>query len=173
MTKQSKSWSDVLDVHPAANLFPRMAERELRELGNNIREHGLVSPIAIFKEVGTDGVRYSLLDGINRLNAMEMAGIKFEFKLSKSGATASFPFNLDGGYVRGLDLSQRDHFYVADYDGDGIADICAEIETYNGEPEPLEPAVKAKYGISKNYVVIACASGTRVRDHVASDCTSR
>jgi hypothetical protein len=32
-------WRDVLPVHPAAELFPPMAEAELRELGEDIRKN--------------------------------------------------------------------------------------------------------------------------------------
>ena len=102
-SKRPTSWRDVIDVHPAAELFPRMAELELRELGNDIRERGLVSPVAIFREVDTNGVRYSLLDGINRLDAMEMAGIKFEFRFSKNGELvikSSELSNTDGDVAR-------------------------------------------------------------------------
>src|SRR5262245_59805133 len=31
-SEQTKSWRDVLKVHPAAELFPEMGEAELREL---------------------------------------------------------------------------------------------------------------------------------------------
>lgn len=68
MTSKCKSWRDVLPIHPAADLFPRMSESELRELGDDIRRNGLHEGVALF-----DG---QLLDGINRLDAMEMAGIK-------------------------------------------------------------------------------------------------
>ena len=35
------SWRDHLKVHPAAALFPRMTEAELRELGEDIKRNGL------------------------------------------------------------------------------------------------------------------------------------
>jgi ParB-like nuclease family protein len=79
------NWRDVMPVHPAADLFPRMSEQELRELGNDIKKHGLHSPITIYKEVGADGVHYSMLDGINRLDAMELVGIKFNLHFTKNG----------------------------------------------------------------------------------------
>jgi len=34
------SWRDHLKVHPAAELFPRMTEAELRELGEDIKRNG-------------------------------------------------------------------------------------------------------------------------------------
>jgi len=68
MTSKTKSWRDVLPIHPAAELFPRMSEAELRELGEDIRKYGLREGVALL-----DG---KLLDGRSRLDAMEMAGIK-------------------------------------------------------------------------------------------------
>jgi hypothetical protein len=79
------TWREVLPVHPAADLFPRMSPDELLTLAEDIKERGLVSPIVIYKEVGPDGFRFSLLDGINRLDAMELVGIKFKLHLTKLG----------------------------------------------------------------------------------------
>ena len=57
-----------MPIHPAAELFPAMSESELRELGENIKAHsGLLSPIIVYEG--------KLLDGRNRLDAMEMVGI--------------------------------------------------------------------------------------------------
>jgi hypothetical protein len=77
----SHTWRDVLLVHPAANMFPMMSETELRELGKDIRQHGLREPIVItLDDEGTsdDPACYRLLDGRNRLDAMELVGIRFE-----------------------------------------------------------------------------------------------
>jgi len=70
---QPKSWRDVLPIHPAAELFPRMSESELRELGTDIKKNGMTSPMLLWP--GDDG-KYSLLDGRNRLDAMELVGIE-------------------------------------------------------------------------------------------------
>jgi hypothetical protein len=70
--KKDRGWRDVLPVHPAADLFPLMSESELRELGEDIKANGLRSPIVL-----TDDM---LLDGRNRLDAMELVGIKFELR---------------------------------------------------------------------------------------------
>jgi ParB-like chromosome segregation protein Spo0J len=68
----AKSWRDVLPVHPAAEIFPRMGDDELRALAEDIKQHGLKVPVIFFK--GSNG-EISLLDGISRLDAMELAGI--------------------------------------------------------------------------------------------------
>jgi hypothetical protein len=70
-SSKSKSWRDVLPIHPAAELFPRMSESELRELGEDIKANGLQASIVLHKG--------KLLDGRNRLDAMELVGIKFGF----------------------------------------------------------------------------------------------
>ena len=54
-------------VHPAADMFPMMAEDELAELAADIRERGQVEPIVI------SGA--TLLDGRNRMRACKLAGV--------------------------------------------------------------------------------------------------
>ena len=75
------SWRDVLKVHPAANLFPMMAADELKALGEDIKQRGLTSPIAINASQYGGDWDYRLLDGRNRLDAMERAGIAFTLVL--------------------------------------------------------------------------------------------
>jgi DNA-binding Lrp family transcriptional regulator len=65
-----KSWRDHLLIHPAAELFPRMSPAELRALGEDIKQNGLTSPIVLWSDRKSPGV---LLDGRNRLDAIEMA----------------------------------------------------------------------------------------------------
>jgi hypothetical protein len=65
----SKSWRDVLPVHPAAELFPLMSESELKELGEDIKKNGLTSPIVLWQADPKE--REQLLDGRNRLDAIE------------------------------------------------------------------------------------------------------
>jgi hypothetical protein len=68
-----KSWRDVLPIHPAANLFPLMSSIELREMGEDIKENGLTSSIVLWSESVNSPIY--LLDGRNRLDAIEAAGI--------------------------------------------------------------------------------------------------
>jgi hypothetical protein len=80
--KPTPSWRDVLKIHPAAEVFPRMTPDELRALGTDIRKHGLREPITVMRQYrrraeGKFDVRkYDriLLDGISRLDAVEGAG---------------------------------------------------------------------------------------------------
>jgi hypothetical protein len=70
MTSKRKSWRDVITVHPAADLFPMMSEAELRDLAQDIKQHGLKNDIVIYSK----GSKLWLLDGRNRLDAMEANG---------------------------------------------------------------------------------------------------
>jgi hypothetical protein len=70
---QAPSWRDVIPVHPAAEFFPPLSETDpaaLKKLGEDIKAHGLTSPVVIVREDGRD----SLLDGRNRLDALELIG---------------------------------------------------------------------------------------------------
>ena len=68
------SWRDVLRIHPAAELFPTMGADELAELGKDIVANGLQQPIVTYR--GGDNDEVMLLDGRNRLDALEAAGIE-------------------------------------------------------------------------------------------------
>src|SRR5262249_40897424 len=69
--KSSPSWRSVLSIHPAAELFPLMPSDELRALGADIIKNGLTSPIALWRADPKSSLY--LLDGRNRLDAIEMA----------------------------------------------------------------------------------------------------
>jgi hypothetical protein len=76
-------WRDRLPVHPAAELFPLMSKNELRELADDIDKNGLRVPVTLCGDtrlpdgsgVKVGGVVY-LLDGRNRLDALELLGRK-------------------------------------------------------------------------------------------------
>lgn len=76
-TAAPASWRERITVHPAADLFPGMSDDELRQLGEDIRAHDLQVPVVFL----ADGL--TLIDGRNRLDAMERAGLTI--------------FNADGG----------------------------------------------------------------------------
>src|SRR5262249_38696269 len=68
-----KSWREVYKVHPAADVFPMMPEDELRKLGEDIKANGLKEPVVLWSPTKNDD-RY-LLDGRNRLEAMQLVGL--------------------------------------------------------------------------------------------------
>ena len=57
-----------LEYHPLANLFPMLDEAALRELADDIRQHGLLEPITLYQG--------KILDGRNRDEACLIAGVE-------------------------------------------------------------------------------------------------
>jgi len=77
-SSQPKTWRDVLPIHPAAELFPRISEAELDALAKDIKQNGLRQRVALWSPGKPgDGEKMFVLDGINRLDALERADIKF------------------------------------------------------------------------------------------------
>ena len=88
----SKSWRDVLPVHPDCELFAVLPPDELRALGEDIKANGLHQLISIIERrderpdnqlrLLADGSRdrneYVVIDGRSRLDAMEAVGIEIE-----------------------------------------------------------------------------------------------
>jgi hypothetical protein len=68
----TSDWRSLIRIHPAADLFPMMSPDDLRVLGEDIKANGLSKVV-----VTCDG---QLLDGRNRLDAMELAGLPIRAK---------------------------------------------------------------------------------------------
>jgi hypothetical protein len=76
------AWRSSIPIHDAANLFPLIADRdELIKIGNDIKDHGLSSPIGVLVENGNP----VLADGRNRLDAMELVGLNISLVKTTSG----------------------------------------------------------------------------------------
>jgi ParB-like chromosome segregation protein Spo0J len=69
------NWRKYLSVHPAAELFPAMAEAELDDLATDIARYGLQTPIVVWSAADDDEPHEALLDGRNRLDAAARAGL--------------------------------------------------------------------------------------------------
>jgi hypothetical protein len=67
------SWRDSISFHPAAEFFPLMGADELKALGADIMRNGLIIPVVFWKD--QKHFPPVLIDGRNRLDAMEAAGI--------------------------------------------------------------------------------------------------
>jgi len=115
MTKPTPSWRDDLRIHPAAELFPLMGDDELAALGEDIRKHGLREPVVVIRQYrrGEDGTLdihdydHVLIDGRNRLDAMEAAGFTLvrDGKLDPTlGHTALGLEPLTGAYAEAEDV---------------------------------------------------------------------
>jgi len=74
--RAGSGWRSVLSIHPAAEMFPLMSPDELRVTSEDIKKNGLQVPITVIRERGGEAGEwsYQLLDGRNRLDAIELAG---------------------------------------------------------------------------------------------------
>ena len=68
------SWRDHYEIHPMADLFPLMDKQSLKDLAADIQENGLENPVILYSDY-SNGRKQYLLDGRNRLDAMELAGM--------------------------------------------------------------------------------------------------
>lgn len=64
-------WRARLPIHPAAELFPLMSQAELVELASDIEKNGLKEKVKLIEDENGD---YCVLDGRNRLDALELNG---------------------------------------------------------------------------------------------------
>jgi hypothetical protein len=106
-------WRDKYKVHPAADVFPMMSDEELKALGENIKSNGLKVPTLFWRAPNSE-CGYQLIDGRNRLEAMERAGIeipvdrfglpdKYRGSMSAKTSSAKDPASL----VIGLNIHRR------------------------------------------------------------------
>jgi hypothetical protein len=82
MSKWRKKWK----IHPAAEVFPMMPEDELQALSEDIKANGLREPYRFWQ----DGATKLLLDGRNRLEAMERAGLEPNDGVQEHGDPVAF-----------------------------------------------------------------------------------
>jgi ParB-like chromosome segregation protein Spo0J len=67
------SWRDHIKVHPAADLLPMMTGEAMQTFVENLKRESLIEPIGV---IDRDG--WVLVDGRNRLEAMERLGKSFD-----------------------------------------------------------------------------------------------
>lgn len=87
---------------------------------------------------------------------------KMVLKLSSLKDTIKYPFEMDGGYVFGVDGSQPEQFNIGDFDEDGLPEIFMRISTYNGEEYPIDPELTSEYGIKSNHIIFNYSNGAIV-----------
>jgi hypothetical protein len=73
-TTHGSPWRKWLRIHPDAELFPHVEGDDLRALADDIKQHKQHEPCTYIK----DAQGYVLLDGRNRLDARELAGLKID-----------------------------------------------------------------------------------------------
>ena len=75
------AWRSAYAVYPAADVFPMMSDEELDALGQDIKATGLKVPLSFcWVETGTPTAHRVLIDGRNRLEAMERVGIRLRVR---------------------------------------------------------------------------------------------
>ncbi|MCI5058436.1 MAG: hypothetical protein MRY83_20155 [Flavobacteriales bacterium] len=90
---------------------------------------------------------------------------KMTLKLTTQKTEISFPFQMDGGYMYGVDGTYHDKFRVEDFDHDGRDEIFMKIESYNYELYDIPKKWTRKYGIKTNYILFDFDKGVlNVRD---------
>ena len=87
----------MVEIHEAAELFP-LDEETIPELAENIKRHGLLSPILLL-----DG---KVLDGRRRLRACELAGVQPAFEHVVTDDPLAYSWSLNGTR-RHLTTSQK------------------------------------------------------------------
>lgn len=91
---------------------------------------------------------------------------KINIVLSSDKMERKFPFEMDGGYVGGVDNSNPNQFDIRDIDNDGLPEILMQIQTYNGQSYTIPTKWKIKYGIKSNRIVIEYTKGKiKTRDY--------
>ena len=110
------------------------------------------------------------LDGDGRNDHIEVqhtGGAHCCYKLSVQltrGQRYELPFQLDGGYVGGLDLSRPQQFAINSAPGE-VPELLMQIETYNGKPQPLPPKWARQFGVRSHHIGVSFPEGRlRVRD---------
>lgn len=101
-------------------------------------------------------------DGVNDKIGYDFSGgahccYTINITLSTDNKQIKFPFEMDGGYVGGLDNSQPNQFNIKDIDNDRLPEIIMKIQTYNNEKSTLPKKWQKKYGINSNYIIIEYA----------------
>ena len=79
---------------------------------------------------------------------------KINIILSSDKKEYKFPFNMDGGYVMGVDDSNPEQFNISNIDKDKLPEITMTIESYNGQLATIPAKFTSDYGIKTNYIVI-------------------
>jgi hypothetical protein len=132
-----------LKPHPVANIFPMMDEEELSVLAQDIATNGLQEPIII------DPDNMLIIDGRNRLEACQMAGVTPRFvrySPEKHGSVESLVIS------RNLHRRHMNKSQIA-----CVAHLLAVAISQNGEMSytSAQGVACSSMGVSKRYVDMA------------------
>ena len=110
------SWRDGIAIHPAADLFPLLGDDDLTALGEDIKLNGLKTPIA-----GTiENDKLILVDGRNRLDAMERVGLMVSINRSRGKRRWE---------VQASDPNDPEECII-DFTVSGVEMVCGDPTTY-------------------------------------------
>jgi N6-adenosine-specific RNA methylase IME4 len=158
----NKPWRDVLPIHPAAEMFPLMSQDELRELGEDIEKYGLKSRVTFWAE--KPGEEKFLLDGRNRLDAMEMAGLDPH---SCSQVTLYGNQGVDPcEYVISVNLKRR---HLNESQRAMVAAKLATLRRGDNQHSPIGETSQAKAASLLNVGKRSVERASEVRDHGAPE----
>ena len=74
MSGAPSKWRERFKVHPSADVFPPIPDDELDKMADDIKANGLKHPVVARPKGGW----HEVLDGRNRMEALERAGIDLE-----------------------------------------------------------------------------------------------
>ena len=143
-------WRDRYKVHPAADVFPMMSDEELAKLGADIKANGLKSQILLAPIGGIAGIEACeliLVDGRNRLEAMELAGLEpddYDDFVTIRDADLVARIISQNLYRRHLTKQQQADLIVAAHKAAAV-----EASRHHGEV-PTKRHVKGKVGSDKD-----------------------
>jgi hypothetical protein len=126
------SWRDTIKIHPACHAFPALSPEELRALGEDIKANGLKHPIVLWAgghyDDGGEVLDAVLLDGKNRLDAMELVGLTPRFTQEEDPQLA------DRVIVTSHDQDAATFYpveHLYEFNGDESVDPWAYVRTAN------------------------------------------
>jgi hypothetical protein len=138
------TWRDHYQVHPAADVFPMMSDQALAELGEDIKANGLKVPLSFcWVDTGTPRAHRVLIDGRNRLEAMERVGVCLQpqsnelpgrFREQETARTIT-----DGdpvAHIISLNLRRR-HLTPAEIANFLVKLAKMQVERETGSPDPV------------------------------------
>jgi hypothetical protein len=170
-------WRDVVKIHPAADLFPLLGKSELQELADDIKANGLHERVKVIyrPRQPDDGTEEQILiDGRNRLDAMELAGLpifeddnpdeglrpdKLLFGVAETVDEYDYKNDRDGeidpvAYVIGVNIRRR-HLNVEQRQH-------LLIELIARAPEKSDRQIGKEIGVDGKTVAVARAKGEDV-----------
>jgi len=95
----------------------------------------------------------------------------FTLELSRDHKHVALPFQVDGGYVGGFDLSRPESFTI-ETAPDGVAMLRMRIASYGGRLEPIPAAWVRTYGIHSHVIRATFRGGKLAIENVAWDCAA-